>query len=263
MKKTLLRGFSIIGLILFLPLFIFTFSNPNLIEKSGKGFVQWKLKQEINKKIDSISLPQSKRFENIFGNKIIKLQKEAENKLKKFKKQLKNDVHKIVMAQILKTSGLNSKWRNKWEKYLNSSLVFKVISFEKIKAKLAVFAQAKYAEIVKKLTLDIRIFFGINSLIFLLLLLISFLKPKATIHLFLPAMLMFISTIVCSYFYIFEQNWFYTIIYNNYTGFGYFVYLTVVFAFMCDTVINKAKITTEIINLFLDSIGSAFSVASC
>lgn len=263
MKKILLRSFGLIGLILFLPLFLFTFSDPHLIEESGKTFIEWKLKKETNKKIDSIQLPSSKGLEKLFGDRIKKFHQTTENKLKNLKKQLKNDAPKIIMTQIAKMSDLSCECRNKWEERLYSSLKFKIASLEKAKAKLAIFAQAKYMEIVEKLTLDIRIFLGANSIVFLFLLLASFLKPKATEHLFLPAILILISTVICSYFYIFEQNWFYTIIYNSYTGFGYMAYLGMVFAILCDIIFNKAKITTEIINQLLHAIGSAFSVASC
>jgi hypothetical protein len=123
--------------------------------------------------------------------------------------------------------------------------------------------QAKYMEIVKKLTMDVRIFLGINSLVFILLFVTSFAKPRASEHLFFPGALLFLSTIICSYFYLFEQNWFYTILYNDYTGFGYLAYLLIVFAILCDIVFNKARITTEIINALANAIGSAFSVAPC
>ena len=263
MKKVLLRSFGLVGVLIFLPLFLFTFSDPYLIEKSGKAFIEWKLKNEANKKIDSIQLPQSKKLEKLFGNKVKKFQQETEKKLAAFKKQLKDDAPKIIMTQISKMRDISCKCREKWEERLRSSLKFEIASLEKAKEKLANFAQAKYMEIVKKLTLDVRIFLGANALIFLFLLLASFLKPKATEHLFFPSILMLISTVICSYFYLFEQNWFYTIIYNSYTGFGYVTYLTIVFAILCDIVFNGAKIVTEIINQFFNAIGSAFSVAPC
>jgi len=76
----------------------------------------------------------------------------------------------------------------------------------------------------------------------------SFLKPNTTDYLFLPGVFMLISTIICSYFYIFEQNWFYTLLYNDFTGFGYLAYLLGIFVLLCDIAFNKAKITKEIID---------------
>ena len=118
-------------------------------------------------------------------------------------------------------------------------------------------------EIVESLTLDVRIFLGANSLVFIFLLLASLMKPMAIKHLFLPGSLMLVSTAICSYFYILEQNWFYTIIYNDYTGFGYIGYLLFVFAILCDIVFNKARVTTEIINTCLQAIGQVGNLAPC
>jgi len=263
LKKSVLRSFGLLGLLLFFPLFLFTFSDPYFIEKSAKAFIEWKLKSETNKKIDSIQLPQSKSIEKFLRHRVNKIRQETEQKLEILKKQLKNDAPKIIVTQLAKMRDLSCKCREKWKERLRSFLIFKIDSLEKARERLADFAQAKYMEIVEKLTLDVRIFLGTNSLIFLFLLLASFLRPKTIDHLFLPALLMLVSTIVCAYFYLFEQNWFYTIIYNNYTGFGYIAYLVIVFAILCDIVFNKAKVTTKVINWLLNAIGTTFSVASC
>lgn len=263
MKKITLRGFGLIGIVLFLPLFIFTFADPQLIENSGKSFIEWKLKQETDKKINSIRLPEEKGFEKLLGEKAAELRKETEQKLETIRNQLKADAPAILAAQIAKMRNLDCECRKKWEHHLRTSMQLEIASLEAAKAKLIDFSQAKYMEIVQKLTLDVRIFLGVNSVIFIFLFLISFLKPQAINHLFLPNALMLLSTIICSYFYLFEQNWFYTIIYNDYTGYSYIGYLIIVFAFLCDIVFNMARVTTGIINAILNAIGSATSLAPC
>lgn len=65
--------------------------------------------------------------------------------------------------------------------------------------------------------------------------------------------------VVCSYFYVFEQNWFYTIIYGDYMGFWYFAYLVGVFAFLCDIAFNKARVT----DFVMDMAGNVFGSPSC
>lgn len=123
--------------------------------------------------------------------------------------------------------------------------------------------KGKYIEIVGNLRADLRIFLGINSIMFILLLLISFLKPKAIAQLYLPGIFLLISTVASSCIYIFGQDWFYTILYNDYMGFGYLAYIGIIFGFLMDIAFNKASVTTEIINGILNAIGSAFSVAPC
>jgi hypothetical protein len=259
MKRISLRGFGLIGIAIFLPLFLFTFADPQLIETSAKSFVEWKLNEQTSEKIDSVKLPEENRFETLLGHKAKELRKEAEVRLTKLKQQLKNDAPSILAAQIAKMRNLDCECRKKWQSKLRKSMELEVLSLEKARSRLADFGQMKYMQIVEKLTLDVRIFLGTNAVIFIFLLLVSFLKPQAIRHLFLPGILMVISTIICSYCYIFEQNWFYTIIYNDYTGLGYLAYLLVVFAILCDIAFNKARITTEILNAIANAIGGTIS----
>lgn len=263
MNKIALRVFGLIGIILFIPLFLFTFSDPQLIEHTGRSFIAWKLKQETDKIIDSIRLPEEKGFEKLLGKKVADLRTETEQKLEIIRNQLKADAPAILAVQIVKMLDLDCECRKKWVERLRISMQLEIASLEAAEAKLIDFSQAKYMEIVKKLTLDVRIFLGANAVIFVFLFGVSFLKPRALSHLFLPGILMLISTVICSYFYIFEQNWFFTIIYNDYTGYGYIGYLFVVFTFLCDITFNKARVTTKIINVFFNVIGSAASLVPC
>ncbi|WP_196140414.1 hypothetical protein [Aliikangiella sp. G2MR2-5] len=263
MKRISLRGFGLLGIFLFLPLFLLTFADPQLIEISAKSFVEWKLNAETNKKIDSVQLPQENRFEKLLGNKAKELRNEAETKLARLKRQLKDDAPGILASEIAKMLNLDCECRKTWKNKIRESMELNIASLEKAKSKLVDFGQVKYMQIVEKLTLDVRIFLGTNSVIFVFLLLVSFFKPKAIHHLFLPGILMMISTIICSYFYIFEQNWFYTIIYNDYTGLGYLAYLMLVFAILSDIAFNKARVTTEILNTVFNAIGQAASLAPC
>lgn len=263
MENLLLRASAILGIILFVPLFLFTFTDPQLVEKSGRSFIEWKLQSETDKKIDSIILPKPSRLESLLGAKARELRAKTELKLEEVKRQLKSDAPAILAAQIARLRNLECECRNKWQASLRQSMQMQLISLEKAKSKVIDFSNAKYMEIVEDLTLDVRIFLGANSLVFIFLLLVSLMKPLAIKHLFLPASLMLLSTTVCSYFYIFEQNWLYTIIYNDYTGFGYIGYLIFVFAILCDIVFNKARVTTEVINAFLQAIGHVGSLAPC
>jgi hypothetical protein len=263
MQHLTLRVFGFLGMILFVPILLLSFTDPQLIENSGKAFIEWKLEKSTNAKIDSIELPKENKFESLLGNKAKKLRNKTEEKIQKLKQNLKDDAPSLIAAQLAKLRNLDCECRSFWEKKARDSIKFELASLETAKLKLVDFTQAKYMEIVEKLTLDVRIFVGANGAVFLFLMLASFLKPIAIKHLFLPSVLMLASTVLCSYFYIFEQNWFYTIIYNNYTGFAYIGYLTFVFTVLCDIVFNKAKVTTEIINTFLQTIGHAASLVPC
>ena len=263
MEKIPLRVLGILGIVIFVPLFLLTFADPQLIEGSGKSFIEWKLQSEINKKIDSIKLPQPTKFETLLGAKAREMREKTEIQIEEVKRQLKADTPAILAAQLAKLRSLDCECRKKWETSLKLTMQTKLASLEGAKAKLIDFSHAKYMQIVANLTLDVRIFLGANSLVFIFLLLASLMKPLAIKQLFLPGGLMLVSTAICSYFYVFEQNWFYTIIYNDYTGLAYVGYLIFVFAILSDILFNKARVTTEVINACLQAIGQVGSLVPC
>ena len=258
--KTTLRIISLIGIIIFGSSFIFTYSTPGYVEEIGKGFIKNKIEEKTNEKIEKLSLNTSN---NVLVKFASKLAKKNQEKINALKEQLKSKAHVKLAAVIAEMRNLSCECRKKHEKALESGTKSSILSLENANVVLVNFMKTKYMEVANKLRADFRIFTASNTAVFLFLLLISFLKPKAITHLVLPAALLTLSTIICSYFYIFEQNWFFTIIYNTYLGWSYLAYVGLVFAFLCDIVFNKARVTTEIINFILSAIGNAASVVPC
>lgn len=263
MRVIALRIVGFLGVLVFMPLFLFTFVDPHIVEQSGRSFVEWKVQTETDKKIDSIRLPEPTKLERLLGAKARELREQTEQKLKGVRQQLKADAPASLAMQLAKLRNLDCECRKKWEASIKHTMEAKLISLQGAKSKLTAFTQMKYMEVVENLTLDVRIFLGANSIIFLLLLLITFMKPMAIKQLYLPGGLMVVSTTICSYFYLFEQNWFYTIIYSDYTGFAYIGYLAFVFAILYDIAFNRAQVTTEVLNACLQAIGQAGNLVPC
>ncbi len=262
MQKITLRLFSFFGILLFAPLFVITFLDASLIEKSTSGFIEWKIGNEANQKIEAIQIPKSSKLEQLLGDRAKEILAKTDADIEQIKSQLKAELPAILANELAKLRNLDCECRKKWEKKFEAGFLSQLSPLEIQRQHLIEFSRAKYMDIVTQLTLDIRIFLGSNLVVFSLMLLISLLKPKAIQHLFFPASLLFVSTILCSYFYLFEQNWFFTIIYNDYIGYGFVVYLIVVFLFLCDISFNRARVTTEIINLLLNAVGKAASSLS-
>ena len=172
-------------------------------------------------------------------------------------------MHVQLAAVIAEMRDLDCECRKKYENWFKRGYESKITSLENVNEKLLDFTKGKYMQVANELKRDVRIFTGSNAVIFLLLILVSFFKPRAIAHLFLPAILLTVSTLVIAFFYIFEQNWLMTIIYSDYWGFAYLGYVGVLFLSLCDIVFNSARVTTEIINGLLSALGQAVSVAPC
>lgn len=71
------------------------------------------------------------------------------------------------------------------------------------------------------------------------------------------------STLVSVSIYVFGQDWFYTILYNDYMGFTYLVYIAVIFSVLSDIAFNRARVVTEILNGVANTLGYALSLVPC
>lgn len=255
-----LRTFGILGILLFGTAFWFTFGVPGYVEQAAKGFIKGQIEKETKEKVASLS-------QRANGTKLGKIAKKMiaanQDEIARIKQQLDTRLHDKIAAVIAEMGDLSCECRNKYAAFIKKGFKEHLATLKAANEKLKAFMKMKYMEIVSRLLLDLRIFTGSNLAVFMLLLLISFFKPQVVAHLFLPGILLFLSTLICSYFYLFNQNWFFTIVYSDYVGFGYSAYVAALFCIFCDIVFNSARITTEIINGIFSSIGSAFTVTPC
>lgn len=258
--KITLRIAGMAGALLFGTFFYFTYGIPGYVEEIGKEFIKNQILDKTDEKIENLKLDNK---DSKLAQLAAKLYQQHQEEIDRIKAQLRSQAHEQLAAVIAEMSNLNCECRRKYAQMYKEAFEFRLASLQAANERLQDFMKTKYMEIAAELKTDVRIFTGSNLLIFLLLLSVSFLKPKAISHLFVPGTLLTTATLICAYFYVFQQNWLLTIIYNDYLGFAYLGYVLVVFLFLCDIVFNKARVTTEIINSMLNAIGSAASVGPC
>lgn len=254
--KLTLRLIGVLGFALFALLFLMTFGIPGKIEQSAKGFVSSQIEREL-----------SERYEGSAAENGVDAARSLAGKLgiqaQGIQEDLRSGLAEKIAEVVAVMCDLDCGKKKTVADSITRSYLDKLANLTVAKQTLSDVIKGKYVEIIEALKLDLRIFVGTNAAMFLILLLVSFVKPQAIAHLFLPGVLLFASTIAASAIYIFGQDWFYTIIYNNYMGFGYVAWVAVLFGFLMDIVFNAARITTKIINAILNMIGSAFSVVPC
>src|SRR5690606_29089956 len=146
---------------------------------------------------------------------------------------------------------------------VDATLLAGANSLKALQEKLVPIVQGQYARIVDELIHELRLFTGMNLLLFALLSIALFLKPGARRHLLLPVALMLLATAICLYFYVFQQNWFFNILFMDYVGWSYGIYLLVVFAFLYDIVMNHGRVTGEIVNFIGNAIPNFVPLSPC
>ncbi|MEM7430427.1 MAG: hypothetical protein AAF351_00680 [Pseudomonadota bacterium] len=259
-RKITLSIIGATGAAIFLMFFMFTYSVPGWVEEAAADYIESEARARIESQIESVSLPGA---DTALGRLASAVVEANQDRIDEFRANLENRVHEKWAAAIAEVRDLDCECRQRWEEWLSSGWRQNIQLLEAANEQVSRLIHANYMQVTEELRQDIRIFTGSNAAVFLLLLAISFLKPRAVTHLFLPGILLVISTLVCSYFYIFEQNWLLTIIHNSYVGYAYLGWLGFVFLLLLDIVFNRGRVTTEILNAILNAIGSAVSVVPC
>ncbi len=109
-----------------------------------------------------------------------------------------------------------------------------------------------YVDTVDRLVRDLRIFFGSNLMLFAVIGVAGILSTVAP-ALVVPAGLLSASTLSAMAIYLFEQNWFYTILFGSYVGWAYLIWVAVIALFLIDITLNRARVTSTIFdNLRID-----------
>jgi len=254
--KFSLRFVGFAGFVLFALVFVATFLSPIHFEQVGKDFIRIQVENKVRNKFENLHHPSLEKAGGF-------LAKQYQGEVTHLQQALKEDLSGKVAAVVAQLSDLSCECRKKLASNIQQAFDWQIASLSQAQSNLVTLIQGKYAEVVEKLLLDLRVFSGTNAIVFVLLVIASFLKERAVAQLFLPGSLLFAATLFSTYFYLFEQNWFFTIIFNNYIGYGYIVYVFVVFLFLSDVVFNRARVTTQIINQAFSAIGSGESLTPC
>jgi hypothetical protein len=255
-----LRGAGVLGAALFGFFFALTFSTPQWVEQFAVEFIETRVDQKMNSAIEGLR-PEggSSMVSRVAGA----LYRQNEAALDDLKQQFRNGVRETWAAALAEVRDLSCECREKWLGILESGTLLHLQSLTAIEERLTDFIQASYMEVATDLKRDIRIFTATNAGVFILLVLISFLKPQAVRHLFVPGLLLLVATLLCAYGYVFEQNWLLTVINGSYLGSAYAVYLGAVFLFLCDIALNRGRVTTQLANGVVHSLGGVSSLLPC
>ncbi len=254
--NTTLRLIGIVGVSLFGLLFLVTFTSPEKIEESAKVFVKIQIEREVREKQQTIANSTAAEAALIIAGKL-GLEKE------RIQSSLDDNLPEKIASILVSMCGYDCEKKKLLAQSISTTYLERIKNIQIAERTLSDLVRDKYVEIVGHLKQDLRVFLGSNLAMFLILVMVSFFNPQAMKHLFLPGLLLVFATVISSGIYIFGQDWFYTILYNDYMGFGYLFYIGLIFGFLLDIALNKGRIVTEIINSIANAIGSSISLTPC
>jgi hypothetical protein len=255
-RQRTLRLAGIAGATLFAAFFALTYHRPEWVEDFAADYLEAKVAGKLDDTIDAMAAPAG---DDALSRYAAQLYRQNETQVSGLRRLLKAEVREQLEICIPQIRELSAEQRARIAQWVEDGATLSIGSLTLDNSRLVAIIQSGYLAVVADLQRDIRVFTASNAVAFLLLVLVSFLRPEHTRALFVPGVLLAISTLLCAWLYVFEQNWLLTIIHGDYLGLAYTGWLGVVFLLLCDVWLNRARITIRIVESVASAAGAIVS----
>jgi hypothetical protein len=242
-----IRVISIVGLVLFGPVFLATALAPTVVEQAAKSYVKAKAKSEADRYLESFAGRTLAKTYDALRDRYA--QQLADNQA-----ALEADLPGIITELMDRLCHFDCGAKAELKIAITEGMKAAAVALKRGLDKIKALAQEKYSETVAKIRRDLMIFSGCNVVIFALLLGLTLLRRQHARPLTLPAALMVIATAASAAIYLFGQDWFWVVLTDSYMGFGYLGYVAVIFLFLMDIVYNGAQVTQGIMNAITEAL---------
>ncbi len=247
-QRLILRIIGVAGAALFAFFFALTYHTPTWVEDFAASYIEDQVAEKVDATIDALGLPEGG---DALSRYAAGLYRKNEAKISEYKELLKGKAHEQLAICIPKVRALSEEQRRRLDQWVEEGAKLSIGELQLDNSRLISLIQPGYLDMVRALKREIRLFTASNAIAFLLLVLVSLVRPEAVRSLFIPGLLLALSTLVCAFLYVFQQNWLLTIVHRDYLGFTYAAYLGIVFLFYCDVWFNEGRISTRILRLFV------------
>jgi hypothetical protein len=227
-QNQVLAWISGTGVLLFSCVFVISLLFNKPLEQSALGFIKQKTTEKLLIKVDQLTGIQADKPNLAQRLFLKKYQAEVP--------QLKADIGRAVELIGQGSSGGELSMAMQAEASIQAmELSSRLWQYEMVRESFGALSgliSQQYNQVWEALNRDIRIFSAVNAGSFGLVLVLSlWLRPMPRAVNFISWLLTF-CTVVCIVVYLFGQNWFYTILFNQYYGTGYLSMLVFMFLYL-------------------------------
>jgi hypothetical protein len=250
--RKMLLTVSALGTVLIGAAFVVSLLDSGYVEEIAKDIIRRQVEEKVHEKIEALD-------ESFLSSRAGALVKKHAEEAETARQRIKEKAPERIAAVIAEMRDLDCECRRKIENTVRAGFELRIAAASRAQERLTSVIRTKYMETAEKLTREFRIFTGTNALIFALLGIAAFFKEGAGRHLVLPALVLIVAAAITGCLYLFNQNWLHTILFSDYVGLTYIVYLSIVFAFLCDVSFNRARVTARLLN----SVGGKIQALPC
>lgn len=233
-----------------------SFLNPLLVERAAREAVRVEVERRVGQKIDGLS---NSRIAALAELALQKTEVDIEDVKRVIRAELPRKVASIVADML----DADCECRKRLVEYAQRAESERLTSLLQVRDKLVGLIESTYASVASHLMREFRIVTASNAIAFAVLGVVTGTRRKATLQLVLPALVLVGAVLVTGGLYVFNQNWLHTVIYGQYVGLAYALYLAGVALLLADVFFNRARVTTRMVNAAFQAVGSTAAALPC
>jgi hypothetical protein len=241
-----------IGSLVFGGALMLSLLNPGFVERTAKDIIRHQIETKVREKIDALDA----RFLSSRAGAILQAN---EQEAQRIRQMLASQLPERIGRVMHEMADLDCECRKKLEDAVRSGMETRAASLQQVQERITALIRTQYTDTAQQLTREFRIFSGSNALAFILLGMAVLVRRTAGVHLVPAAVVLIGATAVSSALYLFQQNWLHTLLFSNYLGWGFVAYLALLYAFLCDVILNRGRVTCELLN----AVPSGVEVVPC
>jgi hypothetical protein len=236
MLRKWVLAISLFGTLLFATAFALTYLHPLLIEQAARDIVRIEVEQKTHEKIDALT---DARVVNLARRAL----HVADSELVRLKQDMDRDVPRKVAEVVSAMLKPDCPCRQRVLAFTTRGYEDRIASVAQLRETLAARIESIYGSVTGKLLREVRIFSAANAAVFALLGLLTLVRRNETRKLLLPCLVLVGAVLISGAIYLFGQNWLHTIIFGDYVGLAYLLYLALAAALLADVAWNRGRIS--------------------
>lgn len=256
MTKAANIGLSLLGVLLFAGLLTYMQLMSKDFERRSQGIILVQVQEHMKERLTPAANEGLERLADVASQRMA-------DQIKMLQADIDAGMPRFVAAAIAALCRLECRDRVALETKLLESYGQQLSRLKTSLERLRAAVEEQYHIRLQALRTDISIFFASNLIAMSLALVLAIVRGPAARHLLPFTALLTLATGFTSWWYIAEQDWVTTIIHSQYFGWSYLGFLSTVFAFLLDIAINRARLTTQVVNGVGNIFSAPFALVPC
>lgn len=235
--RPVILAVALAGSALFGGLLAVSVVQPAWVEQSAREMIRVQLEKTTGEKIDALN----SRF--LQGQARAAMQEKA-LEIEAARKALTDGLPARILAIAAEMGVPECECRQRHRERTE----LRIGSAQQMQARLDALIRSAYLDTADKLLRELRIFSGANALAFALLGVAAWRGPAGAhgVSLIPAAATLLVATLASSAIYLWGQNWLHTIVFGSYAGWAQLAYIALVYAWLCDLLFNRARISLQL-----------------